>query len=75
MRSGVLYGTAGMIDSMIARMEEAAQPAATVVMTGGNAEMIRHYCRREIVYDPDLIMDGLYHLYQKNQPHRRRRSE
>ncbi len=75
MRSGVLYGTAGMIDSMIARMEEAAQPAATVVMTGGNAELIRHYCRREIVYDPDLIMDGLYHLYQKNQPHRRRRSE
>ena len=35
MRSGVLYGNAGMIDSMIQRMEEAAQPAATVVMTGG----------------------------------------
>ena len=33
MRSGVLYGNAGMIDSMIQRMEEAAQPAA-VVMTG-----------------------------------------
>ena len=72
MRSGVLYGNAGMIDSMIQRMEEAAQPAATVVMTGGNAALIQKYCRREIHIDENLLLDGLYYLYQKNQDRRRR---
>ena len=47
-------------------MEEAAKPAATVVMTGAQAELIGRYCRREILYDKDLILDGLYVLYQKN---------
>jgi len=75
MRSGVLYGNAGMIDSMIQRMEEAAQPAATVVMTGGNAALIQKYCRREIHIDENLLLDGLYYLYQKNQDRRRRRSD
>lgn len=71
MRAGVVYGNAGMIDSMIERMEEAAKPAATVVMTGGNAEPIRKHCKREIVFDENLLMDGLYYLYQKNQKRRR----
>ena len=66
MRAGALYGNAGMLDSIIQRMEEAAKPAATVVMTGAQAELIGKYCRREILYDKDLILDGLYVLYQKN---------
>ena len=66
MRAGALYGNAGMLDSIIQRMEEAAKPAATVVMTGAQAELIGRYCRREILYDKDLILDGLYVLYQKN---------
>ena len=75
MRSGVLYGNAGMIDSMIQRMEEAAKPAATVVMTGGNAALIQKYCRREILIDENLLLDGLYYLYQKNQDRRRRKAD
>lgn len=75
MRSGVIYGNAGMIDSMIEKMEEAAKPAATVVMTGGNADPIRKYCKRNIIYDENLIIDGLYYLYQKNQDRRRRKND
>ena len=60
---------------MIQRMEEAAQPAATVVMTGGNAALIQKYCRREIHIDENLLLDGLYYLYQKNQDRRRRRGD
>ena len=73
MRSGVLYGNAGMVDSMIARFEEAAgEGAASVVATGGNAPLILPYCKRTIVYDPDLLMTGLYLLYQKNaEKHRK----
>lgn len=75
MRSGVIYGNAGMIDSMIQRMEDAAKPAATVVMTGGNADLIRRNCKREIIYDENLILDGLYYLYQKNHDRRRKRND
>lgn len=75
MRSGVLYGNAAMLDSMIERMEEAAKPAATVVMTGGNADLIRKYCKREILHDENLIIDGLYYLYQKNLDRRKRKTD
>lgn len=66
MRSGIVYGNAGMLDSMIERLEEATAPAATVVATGGNASKILRYCKHEIIYDPDLLLTGLYLLYQKN---------
>lgn len=73
MRSGVIYGNAGMVDSMIARFEEAGgEPVASVVATGGNALPILEYCSRNIIYDPNLLMDGLYLIYKKNTDRRRR---
>lgn len=73
MRSGVLYGNAGLVDSMIARFEEAGgEEAASVVATGGNALPILEYCSRNIIYDPNLLMDGLYLIYKKNaEKHRK----
>ena len=71
MRSGVLYGNAAMIDGMIQRMEAEAKHVATVVMTGGNAEMIQPHCKRKILIDENLLLDGLYYLYQKNHERRR----
>ncbi len=75
MRAGALYGNAGMIDSVIQRMEEAAKPASAVVMTGSQAELIRKYCKRSIVHDENLILDGLYVLYQKNSGGHERRKK
>ena len=73
MRSGVLYGNAGMVDSMIGRFEEACGDSAkAVVATGGNAPLILPYCRRKITYDPNLLLSGLYLLYQKNTEKRRK---
>ena len=66
MRSGVVYGHAAMLDDMILRLEEASEAAQTVVMTGDNGAMIRKYCKRDIVFDANLLMDGLFILYQKN---------
>lgn len=66
MRAGVVYGHAAMLDSMIARLEEASQPAVTVIMSGENGPIVRKYCKREIVFDANLLMDGLYLLYKKN---------
>ena len=67
MRSGSVYGTAAMLDGMIARMEaELGEPAA-VIATGGLGGCIIPYCRREITYDKNLLLNGLWALYQKNK--------
>ena len=47
-------------------IEESIGQSVTTVATGGNAPRILRYCKRPIQYDADLIMTGLYLLYQKN---------
>ncbi len=68
MRSGIVYGTAGMLDGVIDRIRaEFPGRKVTVVATGGNAPVIVRYCRNEIIYDKHLLMDGLWAIYQRNQ--------
>ncbi|MBR3640875.1 MAG: type III pantothenate kinase, partial [Oscillibacter sp.] len=67
MRSGIVYGSAAMLDGIIDRIrEEFPGKAVTVVATGGNAPVIVRYCKNEIVCDPTLLMEGLWTIYQKN---------
>lgn len=66
MRSGIMYGNAGMIDGIIDRMEEELGEKATVVATGGLSRFIVPLCRHEITYDEQLLMKGLMILYEKN---------
>lgn len=73
MRAGIVYGNASMIDGMIDRMEAYSAPAATVVGTGQDAPEILEYCHRDIIYDADLLLHGLYLIYQKNIENRRRK--
>ena len=68
MRSGIVYGTAGMLDGIIDRIrEEFPGQELSVVATGGNAPVIVRYCRNPIVYDKYLLMEGLWTIYQKNK--------
>ena len=68
MRSGIVYGTAGMLDGIIDRIrEQFGGQDISVVATGGNAPVIVKYCRNKIVYDKYLLMDGLWAIYQKNK--------
>lgn len=73
MRSGVVYGSASQIDGMIDRLEAEASPAATIVATGGSGQEVLHYCKRKILYNADLLLDGLYLIYQKSTDSKRRR--
>ncbi|MCI8479191.1 MAG: type III pantothenate kinase [Oscillospiraceae bacterium] len=66
MRSGVIYGNASMVDGMIDRLELDIGPAASLVGTGSVAPDILPYCRHDLIYDPDLLLDGLCLIYQKN---------
>ena len=68
MRSGIVYGSAGMLDGVIDRIRETFPgQEVTVVATGGNAPVIVRYCRNPIIYDKYLLMDGLWAIYRKNK--------
>jgi type III pantothenate kinase len=67
MRSGIMYGNAGMLDGIIERMEEELGEPATVVATGGLARFVTPLCRHKIIYDEALLLKGLLILYEKNK--------
>ena len=66
MRSGIMMGTACMLDGMVERMEAELGEKTTVVLTGGIAKFIAPICRTEMIYDKDLLIKGLVALYRDN---------
>lgn len=67
MKSGVVAGNAAMIDGMIERFEEELGQKATVVATGGIAGIIVDNCKKDIIYDENLLLKGLYLIYKNNK--------
>ena len=67
MKSGAIYGTASMIDGLADRIEEELGEKLTVIITGGNSDSIVRVCKREIIYDSNLLLDGLNIIYKKNK--------
>ena len=67
MRSGIMMGSAAMLDGMIQRMEEELGEKTTVVATGGIAKFVLPLCKHEIIYDKDLLIKGLTALYRENK--------
>jgi len=66
-RSGLIYGTAAMLDGIISRIERELGSSCSVVMTGDSAKQIIPCCtRRDIAFDEDLIMRGLWSIYCRN---------
>lgn len=67
MRSGMMYGTAAMMDGLIDRMEEELGHSATILATGGMAQFVTPMCKHHIILDKDLLLKGLNVLYKKNK--------
>lgn len=67
MRSGIMLGTACMLDGMIRRMEAELGYRTTVIVTGGIAKFVIPMCEREMIYDKDLLIKGLAVLYRDNK--------
>ena len=67
MRSGIMMGAACMIDGMIERMEAELGYETTVIATGGIAKFVLPMCKKEIIYDKDLLIKGLAVLYKENR--------
>lgn len=66
MRSGIILGTASMMDGMIDRYKDVLGGKTTVIATGGLSSLIVPYCKREIIIDANLLSDGLLMLYKIN---------
>ncbi len=66
MKSGLVYGAAAMIDGIVERMENEYGAVETVVATGGLSKEIIRHCKKDIVYDENLLLDGLLTIYKKN---------
>ena len=67
MRSGIMMGAACMIDGMIERMEAELGYETTVIATGGIAKFVIPMCKKEMIYDKDLLVKGLAALYRENR--------
>lgn len=66
MQSGAIYGAAAMIDGMIERMEAELGKPANIIATGGLAGVVVPHCKREIRNEPELLLQGLAILWEKN---------
>lgn len=67
MQSGLVIGAACMIDGLIERIESELGQSASIVATGGLAPEVIKNCKREIVINDDLLLDGLKAIYEKNK--------
>ncbi len=65
-QSGLLYGHAGLVDGIVARIVGELDVAPAVVATGGLASTIVPYCRTVDQVDDTLTLDGLRIVYELN---------
>ena len=66
MRSGILLGSAAMLDGMVERIEAELGYPTKVIATGGLAKYIVPLCKREMIIDDNLLLHGLEILYKRN---------
>ena len=67
MKSGIIFGSASMVDGMIDRICDEVGSSLPVYATGGLSSVIIPYCKHNITYDEYLVLKGLNIIYKKNQ--------
>ncbi|MDR1168538.1 MAG: type III pantothenate kinase [Heliobacteriaceae bacterium] len=65
--SGVVRGSAGMIDALVEQCEAELGQKAVLVATGGYSGLIANYLKRPFDFiNPNLTLEGLRYLYNLN---------
>lgn len=68
MQSGTVFGFAAMLDGLCEKLEdELGDRVMTTVATGGLSKDLVKSCKRDIIYNGELILYGLKVLYEKNK--------
>lgn len=67
LHSGIILGTASLLDGMAARFCGELGPQTRFYATGNLPAAIRDACSIRILYRETLISDGLYHIWLRNR--------
>jgi type III pantothenate kinase len=66
MQSGIIYGSVGQVDGVVARMKEELGPDVAVVATGGLAGLVAPLSVHIQEHLPQLTLDGLQLVFERN---------
>lgn len=65
-QSGIIFGTAALVDGLVERVSKELGGDARVVATGGLAPMVIPHCHRVEVIEPNLTLTGLRLIFERN---------
>ncbi|HCA04908.1 MAG TPA: pantothenate kinase [Ruminococcaceae bacterium] len=65
-RSAMTYGTACMLDGMIDKFMRESGKDCVLAATGGLAPQMIQNCTHKIIFDENIILEGLNEIYKKN---------
>jgi type III pantothenate kinase len=68
LQSGAIYGYAGLVDGLVARMQGEMGGPTKVIATGGNAALLADVSRTVERVDEHLRLEGLRMLYEEARP-------
>lgn len=64
--SGIVLGSAFCIDGMIDAFEKELGSPCSICATGGAAQFIIPHCKRSIILNENLLLEGLYYYYKNS---------
>ncbi|MGH2706269.1 MAG: type III pantothenate kinase [Actinomycetota bacterium] len=67
LRSGILLGSAALVDGMVERFQKELGGGAAVLATGGLAPLVLPECAAPIRPEPTLTLLGLRLIYERNE--------
>lgn len=67
MKSGIIYGSAAMLDGMIEKYkEEMKEEDLTVIVSGENSREILPYFKHNVIFEENIISKGMNMILNKN---------
>jgi type III pantothenate kinase len=65
-QSGIIFGTAAMVDGLVGSVTKELGGDARVVATGGLAPTVIQHCHRIETFEPTLTLRGLKIIFERN---------